>query len=71
MTMRHEVAQTIRDVFNTPNRTEAECLLQQLVVYSERRAPDLARMVQKPCPDTLQVQTKPRKSWPSLNRPAT
>jgi hypothetical protein len=29
-----------------------------------------SHMVQKPCPDTLPVQTKPRHGRPSLNRPA-
>ena len=32
--------------------------------------PVITRMVQKPCPDTLQVHTTQREDRPSLNRPA-
>ena len=58
--MRKEVAQAIRDVFNAPNRTEAERLLEKLVEHYQKTAPDLARWAEENLPQGLAVFDLPK-----------
>ena len=53
--MRAEVAQGIREVFNAPNRTEAERLLGLLVERYRRTAPALAAWAEANLPEGLTV----------------
>lgn len=53
--MRKTVAQEIRDVFNAPNREEAERLLRLTVERRQEEAPDLARWMEENIPEGLAV----------------
>ena len=53
--LRKIVAQAIRDIFNAPNRSEAERLLGLTVERFEKQAPHLARWMEANIPDGLAV----------------
>lgn len=59
LAQRKEVAQAIRDVFNAPNRTEANRLLGHAVKEFESTAPDLSRWMESNIPEGLAVFEMP------------
>ena len=58
--MRKEVAQAIRDVFNAPDKTEAERMLQLLVERYQKSAPALAEWAEENIPEGLTVFQLPK-----------
>lgn len=59
VSMRGEVAETLRSVFNAPDRPEAERLLAQAVTRYQERAPELARWMEENVPEGLTVFALP------------
>lgn len=55
VSMRNEVAQDLRGVFNAPDRNEADRLLGGLVRKYERSAPELAKWMETDIPEGLTV----------------
>ena len=55
MAMRSEVAQDLRNVFNAPDRTDAERLLAQTVKKYAKAAPDLADWMERAVPEGLTI----------------
>ncbi|MDQ7029606.1 MAG: IS256 family transposase [Ardenticatenia bacterium] len=53
--MQAEVAARIRQIFNTPNRAQAEQQLKELVAEMEKRAPRLARWLEENLPEGFTV----------------
>ena len=58
--LRAEVAQAIRDIFNAPDKTEAERMLDRLVVRYQQQAPKLAEWAQENIPQGLTVFQLPQ-----------
>ena len=58
--LRAEVAQAIRDIFNAPDKTEAERMLDRLVVRYQQKAPKLAEWAQENIPQGLTVFQLPQ-----------
>ena len=58
--MRKEVAQAIRAVFNAPDKTEAERMLQLLVERYQKSAPALAEWAEENIPEGLTVFQLPK-----------
>ena len=59
MSMRREVAQGLRDVFNAPDRAQAERQLGLLVDRYDEKAPNLATWAEENIPEGLSVFTLP------------
>jgi len=57
--MRAEVAGRIREIFNAPNRAQAEQPLQALVAEMEKRAPRLAQWLEENLPEGFTVFALP------------
>lgn len=57
--LKSEVAQALRAVFNAPNRVEAERLLKLLVAQYEKRLPELAHWLEENVPQGLTVFVLP------------
>jgi len=57
--LKGEVAQGLRAVFQAPNRAEAERLLKAMVTLYEKRLPDLANWLEKNVPQGLTVFALP------------
>ena len=58
--LRAEVAQVIRDIFNAPDKTEAERMLDRLVERCQQKAPKLAEWAQENIPQGLTVFQLPQ-----------
>ena len=58
--LRAEVAQAIRDIFNAPDKTEAERMLDRLVERCQQKAPKLAEWAQENIPQGLTVFQLPQ-----------
>ena len=58
--LRAEVAQAIRDIFNAPDKTEAERMLDRLVERYQQQAPKLAEWAQENIPQGLTVFQLPQ-----------
>jgi len=58
--MRAEVAQAIRDIFNTPNRPEADRMLQVLIRRYQKTAPALVEWAEENIPQGLTVFDRPQ-----------
>jgi transposase-like protein len=58
--MRKEVAQTLRDIFNAPDKTEADRMLQLLIKRYQESAPDLADWAEENIPEGLAVFQLPK-----------
>ena len=58
--LRAEVAQAIRDIFNAPDKTEAERMLDRLVERYQQKAPKLAEWAQENIPQGLTVFQLPQ-----------
>lgn len=60
LALRAEVAQAIRDIFNAPDKTEAERMLDRLVDRYQHKAPKLAEWAQENIPQGLTVFSLPQ-----------
>lgn len=58
--MRAEVAQAIRDIFNAPNRAEADRMLQVLIKRYQKTAPALVEWAEENIPQGLTVFDRPQ-----------
>lgn len=61
MSMRSQVAEDLRDVFNAKDRPSAEERLEKCVEKYEKSAPELAQWMQENIPDGLNVFALPKK----------
>ena len=66
VSMRLEVTRDLRNVFNAPNRHEADRLLSQLVKNYEGSAPDLSAWMEANVPEGLAVFELPSIHWRRL-----
>ena len=66
VSMRLEVTRDLRNVFNAPNRHEADRLLSQLVKNYEGSAPDLSAWMEANVPEGLAVFELPSSHWRRL-----
>ena len=60
LALRAEVAQAIRDIFNAPDKTEAERMLDRLVDRYQHKAPKLAEWAQENIPQGFTVFSLPQ-----------
>lgn len=64
--MQGEVAERIREIFNAPNRAQAEHLLKNLVAKMADRAPRLAQWMETNLPEGFTVFAFPESHWRKL-----
>jgi len=55
VSMKEEVAATIRDIFNAPNRAEADRLLKMAIITYEKTAPQLSQWMEANIPEGLSI----------------
>lgn len=66
MPMRGEVAQTVRDIFQALNRSEAEQRLKEAVFKYEKRAPKLSLWMEENIPEGMNFYRRPRGHWKKI-----
>jgi transposase-like protein len=63
VSMRKEVAQAVRDIYQALNRKEAEQRLKEIVVRYEKRAPKLCEWLEENAPEGMNFYSRPRAHW--------
>ena len=63
MTMRGEIAQTMRDIYQALNRQEAEQRLKETLVKYEKRAPKFCQWLEENGPEGMTFYSRPRGHW--------
>ena len=64
--LREQVATDIRDMFNAPNRAEAERLLEKAVAFYADKASKLAEWMEQNIPEGFSFYAMPRRHWRRL-----
>lgn len=66
VSMRAEIAQAVKDVFQALDRSEAERRTKQTVLKYEKRAPKFSRWLEESAPEAMTFYSFPRSHWKKI-----
>ena len=66
LSMREEISQTIRDIYNAPDKDEADSRLKRAVEKYEKRAPGFSKWMDENCEEGMAYYQFPTQHWKKI-----